>query len=295
MAELYILPFDHRGSFMKIVGASSPPTDDDVSKAREYKQLIYDAFKKSVSEGVPKENAGILVDGWLGKEVLADSKEQGFIRCTPLEKSGQAEFAFDRDDWKQQIEDVDPTYVKVLVRYNPEGDKELNCRQAGRLKELSDYLSGRKNKLMFEMLVIGMEEQIEKAGSKEAYEQELRPELMVTAIKELQDSGVNPDVWKLEGLDSTEQMQKVADQVTAGNPDSRIIILGRGESAEKAEHWLKMGAKVDAAIGFAVGRTIFKTPLEDLSAGKIGKEEAVNKISENYSFFVDVWKKTKST
>ena len=295
MAELYILPFDHRGSFMKIVGASSPPTDDDVSKAREYKQLIYDAFKKSVSEGVPKENAGILVDGWLGKEVLANSKEQGFIRCTPLEKSGQAEFAFDRDDWKQQIEDVDPTYVKVLVRYNPEGDKELNCRQAGRLKELSDYLNGRRNKFMFEMLVIGTEEQIEKAGGKEAYEQELRPELMVTAIKELQDSGVNPDVWKLEGLDSTEQMQKVADQVIAGNPDSRIIILGRGESAEKAEHWLKMGAKVDAAIGFAVGRTIFKTPLEDLSAGKINEEEAVNKISENYSFFVDVWKKTKST
>ena len=295
MDELYVLPFDHRGSFMKIVGASSPPTDEDVNKAREYKQLIYKAFKKSVSEGVPQENAGILVDGWLGKEILTDSKEQGFIRCTPLEKSGQEEFAFDREDWKQQIEDVDPTYVKVLVRYNPEGDKELNCRQNGRLKELSEYLSGRKNKLMFELLVGATEEQLASAGSKDVYDREIRPGLMVAAIKEIQDSGVNPDLWKLEGLESSEDMQKVADQVTAGNPDSRIIILGRGESAEKAEHWLKTGAKVDAAIGFAVGRTIFKEPLEELASGKIGMDDAVKRISENYSFFVDVWKKAKSS
>ena len=295
MNELYILPFDHRGSFMKIVGASSPPTDEDVSKAREYKKIIYDAFKKSVAEGVPKEKAGILVDEWLGKDILLDSKEQGFICCTPLEKSGQKEFAFDRDDWKQQIEEIDPTYVKVLVRYNPEGDKEGNSRQAGRLKELSEYLGNKENKFMFELLVQGTDEQLDKAGSKDVYDQEIRPDLMVAAIKEIQDAGVNPDLWKLEGLDSAEKMQKVADQVTAGNPDARIIILGRGESAEKAEHWLKVGAEVDAAIGFAVGRTIFKSPLEEFSAGKISKDDAINKISENYSFFVDVWKKAKST
>ena len=295
MNELYILPFDHRGSFMKIVGASSPPTDEDVSKAREYKKIIYDAFKKSVAEGVPKEKAGILVDEWLGKDILLDSKEQGFICCTPLEKSGQKEFAFDRDDWKQQIEEIDPTYVKVLVRYNPEGDKESNSRQAGRLKELSEYLSNKENKFMFELLVQGTDEQLDKAKSKDVYDQEIRPDLMVAAIKEIQDAGVNPDLWKLEGLDSAEKMQKVADQVTAGNPDARIIILGRGESAEKAEHWLKVGAEVDAAIGFAVGRTIFKSPLEEFSAEKISKDDAINKISENYSFFVDVWKKAKST
>ena len=295
MNELYILPFDHRGSFMKIVGASSPPTDEDVSKAREYKKIIYDAFKKSVAEGVPKEKAGILVDEWLGKDILLDSKEQGFICCTPLEKSGQKEFAFDRDDWKQQIEEIDPTYVKVLVRYNPEGDKEGNSRQAGRLKELSEYLGNKENRFMFELLVQGTDEQLDKAGSKDVYDQEIRPDLMVATIKEIQDAGVNPDLWKLEGLNSAEKMQKVADQVTAGNPDARIIILGRGESAEKAEHWLKVGAEVDAAIGFAVGRTIFKSPLEEFSAGKISKDDAINKISENYSFFVDVWKKAKST
>ena len=295
MTELYILPFDHRGSFMKIIKASSPPTDADVAKAREYKKIIYEALKKSVAGGVPKDTAGILVDEWLGKEILTEAKAEGFITCTPLEKSGQDEFAFDRDDWKQQISELNPTYVKVLVRYNPEADKETNARQTARLVELSDYLETQKNSFLFELLVIATEDQMKQAGDdKDKYDQEIRPGLMINAIKELQDAGVNPDIWKLEGLNTTEKMQAVGNQVKAGNPDAGIIILGRGESAKKAEHWLKVGAKVDNAIGFAVGRTVFKQPLEDYRDGKLSREEAINKISENYSFFVDVWKKVKS-
>jgi len=142
--------------------------------------------------------------------------------------------------------------------------------------------------------VPGTEEQIAKAGSQETYEQEVRPDLMIKSIKEIQEAGNDPEVWKLEGLDSTEKMQKVADQVTSANRDAGIIILGRGESAEKAEHWLRQGAKVDAAIGFAVGRTIFKDALADYAAGNGTRDDAVNKIADNYKFFVDVWQKVKA-
>jgi len=295
MAELYILPFDHRSSFMKIIGAAKPPSDEDIEKAKEYKKVIYEAFKKSVEGGVPKESAGILVDEWLGKEILTDAKANGYIFCNSFEKSGQEEFLFERDDWQKQLEEIDPTYAKVLVRYNPEADKEMNARQAARLAELSKYLETKQNKYLFELLVIATDAQLKKAGgNQDKYDQEIRPELMVQAIKEIQEAGNNPDIWKLEGLDSTEKMQAVGDQVKAGNPNAGIIILGRGESAEKAEHWLKMGAKVDNAIGFAVGRTIFKDALSDYSAGKISRDEAVSKISENYTFFVNVWKKVKA-
>lgn len=295
MAELFILPFDHRGSFMKIIGASSPPTEADISKAREYKKIIFDAFKKSVAGGVPKDKAGVLVDEWLGAEILAEAKGLGFITATPFEKSGQDEFDFEFPNWKEKIEELDTTYVKVLVRYNIEGDAEMNARQASRLCELGEYLSDRENRFLFELLVPATDEQMEQAGGdNDKYEQEIRPSLMVAAIRELQNSGVNPDVWKLEGLDSTEKMQAVGNQVKAGNPDAGIIILGRGESAEKAEHWLRMGAKVDNAIGFAVGRTVFKDALSEYAAGKISREDAVKKISDNYSFFVKVWQKVKS-
>ncbi len=295
MDELFILPFDHRGSFMKIISASSPPTEADIAKAREYKKIIFDAFKKSVAEGVPKDKAGVLVDEWLGAEILAEAKKLGFITATPFEKSGQDEFDFEFPDWKGKVEELDTTYVKVLVRYNVEGDADMNARQAALLSELSEYLSDKKNRFLFELLVPATPAQMELAGGNvEKYEQEIRPSLMVAAIKELQEAGVNPDVWKLEGLDSTEKMQAVGDQVREGNPDAGIIILGRGESAEKAEHWLRMGAKVSNAIGFAVGRTVFKDALSEYAAGKISRQDAVRKISDNYSFFVKVWQKVKS-
>ena len=103
--------------------------------------MIYDAFRKAVQTGVPKEKAGILVDEQFGAAILRDAAAEGYITACPAEKSGQDEFDFEYgDDFAAHIEAFAPTFCKVLVRYNPEGDRELNRRQAARLKRLSDYL-----------------------------------------------------------------------------------------------------------------------------------------------------------
>jgi len=88
----------------------------------------------------------------------------------------------------------------VLVRYNSEGDRELNRRQAARLNGLSDYLHSAMHRslLMFELLVPAEKAQLDRVnGEKKKYDLELRPRLMVRAIHELQDAGVEPDVWKV--------------------------------------------------------------------------------------------------
>lgn len=293
MIELYILPFDHRSSFIKgILGVKDrEPTEEELEKARELKRIIYEAFKKAVEEGVPKENAGILTDEWLGEDVLKKAKQDGFIVCLPVEKSGQKEFIFEFDNWKEHIEKWDPDYVKALVRYNPEGDKELNKRQAKHLAELSDFLKQRKNKFMFELLVLPTEEQ----KNIEDYDNKLRPELTVRTIEELHSAEVFPDVWKIEGFDKTEDMQKAADKITEKDPGAKIIILGRGESKEHAEKWLMQGAKVSIATGFVIGRTTFLEALEEFNSKKITREQAVDQIKENYKHFVEVWKKAKSS
>lgn len=291
--QLYILPFDHRNSFIKVIlGVKDrEQTNEEVDKAKELKMMIYEAFKKAVEEGVPKEYAGILTDEWLGKEVLEKAKADGVIFCVPVERSGQDEFKFEKIFWKGHIRKWNPSYVKALVRYNPEGDKELNIRQAKRLAKLSRFLKKKNIKFMFELLVPPTEK--EKAA--ENYENKLRPGLMIKAIDELHKAGVFPDVWKIEGLDKTEKMQKVADKIKEGAPDAKIIILGRGESKEHAEMWLKQGAKVNAAIGFAVGRTVFQKPCEDYVNNRISKEKAVDAIKENYTHFVNIWGKAKSS
>jgi hypothetical protein len=47
------------------------------------------------------------------------------------------------NDFAKHIEAVQPTFCKVLGRYNPDGDAGLNKRQTARLKQLSDYLHTR--------------------------------------------------------------------------------------------------------------------------------------------------------
>ena len=168
------------------------------------KRVIYDGFKAALAGGVPSAKAGILVDEQFGADILRDAAKHGYVTACPAEKSGQDEFDFEYgEDFAHHIETFRPTFCKVLVRYNPEGDPAMNRRQAERLKRLSDYLhSGGRAEFMFELLVPATPAQLERSGGdKKEYDRELRPELMVGAITELQDAGIEPDVWKIEGID----------------------------------------------------------------------------------------------
>ena len=139
---LYILPFDHRGSFQtKMFGWTGGLTPKQTAEIAATKQVIYDGFKAALAGGVPIDKAGILVDEQFGAEILRDAAKHGYITACPAEKSGQDEFDFEYgEDFARHIEEFRPTFCKVLVRYNPEGDAAMNRRQAGRLKRLSDYL-----------------------------------------------------------------------------------------------------------------------------------------------------------
>jgi 5-dehydro-2-deoxygluconokinase len=209
---LYILPFDHRGSFQtKMFGWKGTLTAEQTGEIAAAKQVIYDGLKAAVAGGVPKEKAGILVDEQFGAAILRDAKANGYITAAPAEKSGQDEFDFEYGaDFAKHIELFQPTFCKVLVRYNPEGDKTGNQRQSARLKQLSDYLHKNNRLYMFELLVPPEPVQLDRfKGDKKAYDLELRPALMVQALHQLQDAGVEPDVWKIEGLDRREDCQKI--------------------------------------------------------------------------------------
>src|SRR5271156_2802641 len=211
---LYVLPFDHRGSFQKKMfgwdGALPPEQTAEIAAS---KRVIYDAVREAVSAGVPKEKAGILVDEQFGAAILRDAAADGYATSCPAEKSGQDEFDFEYgEDFAKHIEAFHPTFCKVLVRYNPEGDKSLNRRQSDRLKRLSDYLhSGKsRSRFMFELLVSAEKAQLDRLkGDKRAYDLQLRPRLMAKAIEQLQDAQVEPDVWKIEGLDRHEDCERV--------------------------------------------------------------------------------------
>src|SRR5947207_2389367 len=296
---LYILPFDHRGSFQtKLFGWKGTLTAEQTAEIASIKQVIYDGFKAAIAAGVPKDKAGILVDEQFGAAILRDAAKHGHSTACPAEKSGQDEFDFEYgEDFGKHIDAFKPTFCKVLVRYNPEGDKSLNQRQTARLKRLADYVHGQtKRMFMFELLVPAEKAQLDRVKSdKKAYDLEIRPRLMVQAIQELQDVGVEADVWKIEGLDRREDCQKV---VVAARRNGRdkvgCIVLGRGEDDRKVREWLATAAPVPGFIGFAVGRTTFWDPLVDLRAGKLTREAAVAEIARRYREWVDIFEQART-
>ena len=292
---LYVLPFDHRGSFQKKMfgwdGALSPQQTAEIAAA---KRVIYDAFTTALQAGAPKEKAAILVDEQFGAAILRDATAAGYTTCCPAEKSGQEEFDFEYgEDFAKHIEAFRPTFCKVLVRYNPEGDSGLNQRQSARLKRLSEYLHGSnsRSRFMFELLVPAEKAQLERfRGDKKAYDLELRPRLMAQTIEQLQDAGVEPDVWKIEGLERREDCEKIVAAARRGGRNRvGCIILGRGEDDRKVREWLTTAAAVPGFIGFAVGRTSFWDPLVDWRGKKITREAAVTEIARRYQQFVEIF------
>jgi myo-inositol catabolism protein IolC len=292
---LYILPFDHRGSFQrKMFGWDGELSVQQTSEITGAKRVIYDAFREAVHTGVPKDKAGILVDEQFGASILRDAEAEGYATCCPAEKSGQEEFDFEYGaDFAGHIAAFHPTFCKVLVRYNPEGDAHLNQRQSGRLKRLSDYLHSDKSRsrFMFELLVPAEQAQLDRLkGDKNAYDLKIRPLLMAEAIEELQDAGVEPDVWKIEGLDRQEDCERIVGAARRGGRSQvGCIILGRGEDDSRVREWLKTAASVPGFIGFAVGRTSFWDPLVDWRGKKITRNAAVGEIARRYREFVGIF------
>jgi myo-inositol catabolism protein IolC len=289
---LYILPFDHRGSFQaKMFGWKSPLSEAQTAEITHAKQVIYDGFKCALVNGVAKEKAGILVDEQFGAAILRDAASNNVTTACSAEKSGQNEFDFEYgEDFARHIEAFDPTFCKVLVRYNPQGDRVLNKRQAVRLKRLSEFLAAKnRSRFMFELLVPAEKTQLEKLnGDKTTYDRKLRPGLMVEAIHELQDAGVDPDVWKVEGLDRREDCESVVAAARTGGRDHvGCIILGRGENERKVRQWLGVAAGVPGFIGFAVGRTVFWDPLVAWRSKMATREQTVAEIATRYREFVD--------
>jgi myo-inositol catabolism protein IolC len=296
---LYILPFDHRGSFQTGMfgwkGSLSPEQTAQIAAA---KQVIYDGFKAAVAGGVAKERAGILVDEQFGAAILQDAAKNGYVTAVAAEKSGQDEFDFEYgEDFARHIEAFNPTFCKVLVRYNPEAEKSMNARQAERLRRLSDYLHRADRKYMFELLVPATPDQLQQVGGdRKRYDLERRPTLMVRAIRELQEAGVEPDIWKIEGLDRREDCVQVADTARRdGRGEVGCIVLGRGEDEAHVHIWLTTAAGVPGFIGFAVGRTTFWDPLIAWREQKSSRDATVAEIARRYRQWVDGFEKAHAS
>jgi myo-inositol catabolism protein IolC len=295
---LFMLAFDHRRSIRALFGTSGEPTAAESVRISQAKRLVFEGLARARDDldgvGIP----AVLVDEQFGAKVLELAKDQPIVTAVACERSGQAEFEFEYgDDFAAHIERVDPDLVKALVRFNPAGDPELNERQLQRLRRLADWLRGTDRELLFELLVPPTPGQLRTvANDQERFDRELRPTLVCDAVTAIQDGGVEPAVWKVEGLERRADCERLAAVCRRrGRGHVSCLILGRGAADRRVEHWLRVAADVDGFEGFAVGRTIWWEAIRRHGAGEIDRAGAIETIAERYLHFVDVYAAAQDT
>ena len=292
--DLYILAFDHRGTITKgLLGVEDrEPTQDEANKVSEMKQIIFDGFLKANEYGITGGDPAILVDETFGLEVQQKAKEMNIKFAAPVEKSGQKVFDFEYgDQFGEKINEVGADFVKILVRWNPDDEEEIRETQGNRIKELSDWLTENDKKFLLEFLVPATVEQLASVENDQArYDSEIRPKLAVKVVEEMRERGADPDIWKIEGLDTPEDCEKVAHAIRTGDREGVIaVVLGRGASDEKVNEWLRAGSSVEGYKGFAIGRSIFWDALKSFHDGEKSREEAVEEIAQSYLGFLSVY------
>jgi 5-dehydro-2-deoxygluconokinase len=295
--RLYVLAFDHRGSFQKKwFGIEGDPTVEETAQISDAKRLIFEGLLRAAEEGADEGATGALVDEQFGGDVPETAKARGLKLAMPVEKSGQDEFDFEYGDaFGEHIERFDPDFSKVLVRYNPDGDAAVNRDQVERLKRLSDWLRSNDRKFLFELLVPAEQQHLDLVdGDTDRYDEELRPELMRRAIAEFQDAGIEVDIWKIEGIDRREDCESIVTQARAGGRDGVVcVVLGRGADDEKVDSWLEQAAPVDGYVGFAIGRSIWGDALKGYIDGTLERSEATDRIARSYRRFVEVYERSE--
>lgn len=291
----FFLAFDHRREFARSVWGTVDLDAAAVESIRNAKRTIFNAALSVVS-GDPSaaSSIGILVDEEFGADVAVDAARAGIPTAMPVEIDERAVFdwAFGAD-WKAHVSQFTPTYAKVLVRYNVGGSIDENRIQAERLSTVSQWLSGQPSRFMFELVVAPTTAQLEQAerGNLD-FERDVRPGLIVRAIEELQDAGVEPDVWKLEGIEQIPQAREVVNVARRGEHRSHVtcVVLGAGKEGDRISQWLSVAAHVDGYSGFAIGRSIWRDPIRRQIAGTLSPKDATNLIAARYSELVAMYR-----
>ena len=258
--ELFILPFDHRSSFIKnVLKIKRKPNKKEKETISHLKETIFLGFLDFVKN---KNNFGILVDEEYGKNIIERAKEEKTIVSISVEKSGKQQFEFEYGNkFKKHINKFKPDYVKLLVRYNL---KEDNTKQLNNFKRLNSFCKNNDYKIIFELLIKNKSQ-----ASK-----------IIEEIKQV----IQPDIWKLEGDNNWNKVIKSI------NENSQIIMLGRGENIKMVEKWIKNAKPFKKIVGFAIGRTIFMNSIKNYYNKKIPREIAIKEISDNFKYFVNFWK-----
>jgi myo-inositol catabolism protein IolC len=282
---LYMLAFDHRQVLRDLYPGA---TTDDLVRA---KHTVLDALG-ALTEDVPARSLAFLVDEEYGGSAAQRARRQGLYVAMPVEASRTPSLQFQYpDDYASRFARDDPQSVKVLVFHNPDDDEDRQQAQFELLRRAGDLARDQDRDYLLEVLVTPTAEQLRECGDdRSVFRTRLFPTLLVDSIAQMHQAGIEPDLWKVEGLATVEDTAAVAAQAMSGGRDHvRCIVLGSGESPATVHQWLANASAVPGFSGFAIGRTVWHRPLAGLLAGALTREAAVEEMARSFAELVDAF------
>jgi myo-inositol catabolism protein IolC len=296
---LFILAMDHRNSFGKTLFGVKDDNPDSAQLAamQAAKMLTFQGLEQAQTK-LSWGHTGVLVDEQYGQAVIdAVRAAPGPITlATPIEASGHDWFTQQwGKEWLEHVERIRPDYAKVLVRDNPAFDRGDREQQFDMLADVSAQLNEIHVPLLYELLVPGTAEQLAAVGGDAfAYDRDVRPALVTQVLVDNQAHGIEPTIWKVEGLETVEAAQQIARQAKAGGRSADLIVLGRDAPEERLGHWLEVASEVDAFVGFAIGRSIWEDVIRDFEAAPkddAARAQARDRIASRYLGFAGHWRR----
>ncbi len=279
--RVYMLAADHRWQWEEFFDARAIPR----ARIPEVKRLAFDGFLLARDQSASVRQFGaLLIDEQYAAPLVASAMQAGLAVGTPAEKPGAFPLAWTSDPFSAALTGV---FVKVLARYHPDDDAEVQAGQWTKLDALQAWCRGAGKPLVLEVLVTRRQE------PEEEFEASGRPGMLAAFIAEAYRRGLTPDFWKLEGTPTPEGARTI-DAAIAAHAGCRQIILGKGADRSTIDRWFAACAGSATASGFAIGRSVCWEPSAAYLSGAASSGEAAAAICRNYLQLVDVWERSRA-
>jgi myo-inositol catabolism protein IolC len=288
--QLFLLAIDHRRSIERLLGVEEPVGAPDRERILAAKALVAQALGDVVAARAGAdhgEQLGILVDDEYGAGAIASARRAGVAVALAFERSARTVLEFEHDDWRDRLVADPPTMAKVLVRHRADGVAHEVATQLARLGEISDACAQGSVEFLLELLTPFTDAE-EEVGA-ERLELDVRPRLVTEAIEQMRAAGVDPDVWKVEGVADADACAGIADAARRGGRDDvRIVVLGAGAPQDTVDRWL-VAAAAGGYDGFAVGRSIWADAVLAHEQGDLDAAAARSQVATRYASFIDTF------
>ena len=280
-----VLAIDHRFDLFTELLSASPvhPTAAERERAASLKQVVFEGLLKAVENGVPKSEAAVWTDSDLGESILLRARGMNLNTMMSVERARVAEFRFeDALGFSERMSNLDVTYAAARVPYNPGEESMVNEAQQRKLRRLSEIARSSSPGLTLELIMRPTQAQLDQSGSVEAWDTDVRPSLIVQAIHELQDAGVEPDLWALRGIDNAAAMATATAQAQVDDRKAGVLFTLGGEM-ELDQDLINLAARTPGCRGIVFGPAIYADHLRAYNEEEIDRDEASVRIAERYN------------